>query len=157
MHRNQLFTLAAFCLFAAAPVRTQQGSVADLTAQLLPELKGGGWRDSLVWQASDSTSFGVMQKIRWPNGDRIRTQSAYPLECPGGTDATGRAIARPVGYILQIATDTAPGESLLLNLEVRCQFTFRGRPHAFLQTQTWLLARAKQAWKVGRLVNGGIT
>ena len=155
------FRISAVLVCVVVPPAAAQVSDSSLVALagrlLRTELRGGGWRDTLLWRPTDSASAEFLQGVTLgPHEELSRLGNATP-ECPGSTDATGAAFKQPVGYAVRAFMRRWTNDSVMVALSVSCQFTYSGRAHSFMESASWEVVRAAKVWRVNRLLSRSIT
>jgi len=161
MSIRRVFVVAAFLACVIGPPAAAQVSDTSLTALagrlLRAEFRGGGWRDTLSWQPTDSASAYFLQRVTFAPSDNVRALGAGRLECPGSTDSTGGLFKQPVGYSVQAFMRRWTGDSVMVALSVSCRFTYHGRANGFVEAASWEIVRTGKVWLVKRLLDRSIT
>jgi len=80
------------------------------------------------------------------------------LVCPASTEADGRPVGSPVGYVIKAAL-AAGADSTKRQLEITksCSFRYRGRFGGFAEGGAWELRREGGLWRVSATLSLWIT
>ncbi len=124
---------------------------------LTSQLVGGGRRDTLVWEAKDSTTLRILQSGGLPRSHVVRSPRSDGIRCPGGTDREGALVPQPVGYAVAVTMRSDSAGHPVLAVEVWCRFVYRGREHGFAEGGTWSLTRTGGRWILGEQIEHWIT
>ena len=153
--------LSAILLCLLAPplaAQTPDSSLARLLGHLLrSELRGGGWRDTVVWQPYDSASRDLLRGFNLGPSHTVGPIGNRTLDCPGSTDSSWTAFAQPVGYTVNASARFRTPDSAIVDLAVTCRFTFRGRGHYFAEAASWEVVKSVSGSWVARLLSKSIT
>jgi hypothetical protein len=124
---------------------------------LTSQLVGGGRRDTLVWEAKDSTTLRLLRGGEFPRSHSVRPALAGGIRCPGGTDRDGMLLPQPVGYTVAVAMRSDSAGHPVLAVEVWCTFVYRGGEHGFAEGGTWSITRSGGRWILGEEIEHWIT
>ena len=153
-----MIALLYLTTFALATVQAADSSLLAAVAQLpQAELRGGGWRDTLVWRPYDATSADVLRRMPLRPGDTVVGIGDERPLCPGGTDSTGTLIPQPVGFSFRAQIHMRGADSATVQLDVYCRFLHRGRARGFGQGKTWDAAKLRGQWTMLRVVKMWVT
>src|SRR5579859_5233267 len=151
---DDLFRIFALLVCVAVrPIAAQvsDSSLVELAGRLLrTELQGGGWRDTLFWQPTDSAAAVFLRQLKLGPNEHLAPIGGSTLECPGSTDARGADYKQPVGYVVRAFMRRGTADSVIVVLSVSCQFTYFGGPHPFRESASWEVVRAARIWRVNR-------
>jgi hypothetical protein len=149
--KRDLLILGLLAVFSGAGVLSAQDStLGSLVPPLLrSQLVGGGYRDTIIWQASDSETFAILRDVKLHANEVLRPPASTRFQCPGGTDLRGAPLRQPVGYSIQVEVGPDSGGNLTLDVWVSCTFTYRGRPNFFAERAKWSLTRRDGRWILG--------
>jgi hypothetical protein len=151
-------TLTLFLLAAPLAAQSPDTALTSLITQLLQsEFRGGGWRDTLVWQPRDSVSSDLIRRLTLQQHDTVLAVGRDAVECPGSTNSAGVQLPQPTGYTLRARAIFRGLDSATVDLQVSCRFTYRGDAHAFAQQAIWEVAKGRNGWRVVRLLAESIT
>ncbi len=156
-HRWLLVTFTA--LSGQTPgVLAQDPTVGAIVHRVISfQLVGGGRRDTVTWQAADSSTLSILRSPHLPLNPSIVGPLTRVLECPGSTDLEGAALAQPVGYKVKVSVHTRSTLETVIDVTVSCRFSYRGRPKLFLESGKWLLRRGSKGWILDRELEHSIT
>jgi hypothetical protein len=144
-----LLVLAAVPAALALPAQVPDTSLAALVNHLRQtELRSGGWRDSLVWQPSDSVTASFLDATGVAAHDRVLPLGTTHVRCPGSTDAAGRPLAQPVGYAVRVQVRRHGADSATVEVAVGCDFLYQGQPRGFAQGKRWDAVKGADGWHV---------
>ena len=138
--------------------QTPHSSLTQVIGHLLrTQLRGGGWRDTLVWQPYDSVSSVLLHRIKLGPYDSRVPAGSQTMHCPGSTDSSWTAYSQPVGYVVHAQVRFRTPYSATVDLGLACQFVFNGQRRGFGQGKHWEVVRVRNRWQVKRLMSGYIT
>ena len=144
---NAILLLCALARPVAA--QTPDSSITQLLGHLLrSQLRSAGWRDTLVWQPSDSASSTLLRRLKLGPHDTIVPAGSQTMHCPGSTDSSWTAFAQPVGYVVYAQIRLRDRNSAFVDVGVSCQDSFRGRRRGFMQKKSWLVAKGRNGQRV---------
>jgi hypothetical protein len=155
---KHLAVLLVYLLVTQLAAQSRDSSLTGLLGHLLrSELRGGGWRDTLVWEPYDSMSSDLLHRFKLGPRDTLLPAGSRSLQCPGSTDSSWTAFAQPVGYVVHARVRFHTRDSATVDLGLTCRFIFRGRAHGFAETASWEVTKAMNGSWVARLLNRSIT
>ncbi len=80
------------------------------------------------------------------------------LLCPGSTEADGKPVRPPVGYVVRVVLSAgADSSARRIYVSKACKFRYHGGGRGFEETGTWELLLRDGHWLIGRLLEGSIT
>ena len=152
-----ILLLVAFSCYAAS-LSAQGSTLGHIVRGLLTSrLVGGGYRDTLAWQASDSATLTTLQGSGLMRNESLRPPPPLDIQCPDGTDRSGKRLPQPVGYTVKAAVQADSLGRSVLFVRVSCTFTYQGSPSAFVEYGKWLVSRREGVWILGPELEHGIT
>ena len=152
-----LLCLLAF-VACVHPLCAQDSFLANIVQRLLrSELVGGGYRDTITWQASDSGTLAILRGGELQPHQVLRPPSARGIRCPGGTNRSGKYLSQPVGYLVVVEVESDSAGNRTLDVQVWCTFTNRGNSYPFGEPGKWVLNYTDGQWILGRQLEHAIT
>ena len=154
----RVFSFLACVFVRPIAAQVSDSSLVELAGRLLrTQLRGGGWRDTLSWQPTDSASAEFLRQLKLGPTEHLSSIGRSRPDCPGSTDARGATYKQPVGYEVRAFMRRWTADSVMVALSVSCQFTYLGRPNGFLESASWEVVRAAKVWRVNRELSHSIT
>jgi len=157
---GRLARLIALLLLLAFPtgLSAQDSTLGEIVQRVLSsQLVSGGRRDTLVWEASDSTTLVILREAELPPNYSLRARPENDIQCPGGTDRRKALLQQPVGYTVSVEVRSDSVGRSLLEVRVSCTFTYLGGAHGFAEGGRWVVTRRGGRWILGEQLEHWIT
>ena len=125
---------------------TPDGLGALIRQLMFDTMRDGGARDDMVLVAADSASAVL---LRLADVHPEAAPGPKGLACPASTEADGRNVPPPVGYVVEVAiTSGADTTTRELRITKSCAMRYRGSYRGFAEGGAWALRRDGDHWVI---------